>query len=97
MGTVTTIDVSRLPDLLRLAEEVRETKKPRMLTRDRETLAMLMPVGKPAQKPGKRKTTGANYEAFRAAAGGWKDVDTDLLLKNIFATRRQSNRPPVEL
>jgi hypothetical protein len=37
------------------------------------------------------------YEAFRSAAGSWADVDTDKLIEGIYAMRRRSNRPPVEL
>ncbi len=33
----------------------------------------------------------ADYEAFRSAAGGWKDVDTDRLLNDIYADRRRTN------
>ena len=41
----TPIDISNHPDLLRLAEEVEATKKPRELKRDRKTVAILIPVG----------------------------------------------------
>jgi hypothetical protein len=37
--------ISSNKDLLRLAEEVKETKTPRVLIKDDETLAVLMPVG----------------------------------------------------
>jgi hypothetical protein len=38
------IDISNTPELLRLAEEVQATGKPRMLVREREELAVLVPV-----------------------------------------------------
>jgi hypothetical protein len=36
------------------------------------------------------------YRAFRSAFGGWADVDTDSLKKDIYESR-QSSRPPVDL
>ena len=88
------IDVSRLPDVLRIAEEVRDSREPRLLKRDGEDLAVIVPAGKVRTRRGK---TRADYEAFRSAAGGWKDVDTDKLIADIYADRRISNRPPVVL
>src|SRR6266436_1738485 len=73
----TPIDISHLPDLLRLVEEVKTTKQPRILKRDNETVAMLMPVGTGVKSKKHRAKTKADYTAFRAAFGSWKDVDTD--------------------
>jgi hypothetical protein len=37
-------------------------------------------------------------EAFRCAAGGWKDaIDADTLIKNIYASRLLSTRPVPKL
>jgi hypothetical protein len=55
---------------------------------------------KPARSRKRRehKVTEANYEAFLASAGGWKDlVDTEKLKEDIYASRSISSRPPVEL
>ena len=97
---LTPVDIRTLNPtaLLRLVEEVNTTKQPRLLKRESKTLAMLMPVGT-AIKPRKSKAkTKADDEAFRSAAGSWKEVDTDSLLKNIYADRRRANtRPPVTL
>jgi len=90
------IDISAIPELLELAEEVRRTHTPRVLRRDREELAVVVPL--PAHsKRGARAKTDADYEAFRRAAGGWKDVDTDKLIEDIYESRRRSSRPPVDL
>ena len=94
------IDVTNLPDLVRLAEEVRASQEPRMLTRDHEALAILMPAGAPVKRGRRRLPKGktkADYEAFRSAAGGWKDVDTDKLLEDIYRDRDITTRPPIEL
>ena len=95
---VTPIDISNNPELMRLAEEVARTKKPRELMRDKETVAILMPATT-KQTPRKTRTkTKADYAAFRSAAGGWNDVDTDQLMADIYADRRRSNsRPPITL
>ncbi|GEM_PF-2597108 len=38
------IDISNIPELLRLAEEVKDTKEPKVLRRDGEELAVLVPA-----------------------------------------------------
>ncbi len=91
------IDISGIPELLSLAEDVRRTNEPRVLRRDSEDVAMLIPLGTTSRRRRVVGKTRADYEAFRSAAGGWKDVDTDRLIANIYADRRISNRPPVEL
>src|SRR6266704_2910127 len=67
------IDISGVPDLLRIAEEVRTTRKPHILRRDSEDMAVLIPVT-PTRHKAKRTKTRADYEAFHAAAGGWKGL-----------------------
>jgi hypothetical protein len=89
------IDISSIPDLLRIAEEVRITKKPHVLRRDNEDLAVLTPIT-PARHKAKR--TKADYDAFLAAAGGWKGlVDTDKLIEDIYESRALSTKSRVEL
>lgn len=97
MSHPTAIDISNMPELVRIAEEVDATKTPRELKRENKTVAVIMPVAiKDRTKKGRVKTK-ADYEAFKSAAGGWKDIDTDKLIANIYASRRRSNRPPVKL
>jgi hypothetical protein len=94
IGT-TPIDISNNPSLLRLAEEVEATKKPRKLMRDNQIVAILTPATKPQKR---RERIKANNEAFRAAFGSWKDVDTERLLNDIYEDRRRRNtRPLVKL
>jgi hypothetical protein len=45
-----TIDISNLPEVLRLAEEVQATGEPRVLTRGDQQVALLSPVN-PAELP----------------------------------------------
>jgi hypothetical protein len=49
------IDVTNVPDLMRLAEEVRASQEPRMLTRDHEALAILMSAGEPLKRGRRRR------------------------------------------
>jgi hypothetical protein len=92
------IDISDVPDLLRIAEEVQMTRTPRILRRDSEDVAVLMPVAPTRKNKTKHAKTKASYEAFRMAAGGWKGlVDTDKLIDDIYESRRISTKPAIEL
>lgn|SRR2546425_11598765 len=53
----TTIDISNKPELLRLAEEVRTSGKPRLLKNQREIVAVLMPAD--TVRPGRSGPTGS--------------------------------------
>lgn len=93
----TPIDISANPELLRIAEEVATTKTPRELKRDNQTVAVIMPARLIPVKKAREKTI-ADYEAFKSAAGGWKDVNTDKLLADIYVDRRRNNsRAPIKL
>jgi ABC-type metal ion transport system substrate-binding protein len=92
----TPIDISANPELLRIAEEVAATKTPRELKRDNRTVAVIMPaITLPAKKA--REKTRADYEAFKSAAGSWKDVDVEKFKAAIYESRKLSTRPPVSL
>ena len=43
-------DISTIPELAHLAEEVRTIRKPRVLRRNNEDVAMLVPVGRAKQR-----------------------------------------------
>jgi hypothetical protein len=92
----TPIDITNIPELVWIAEEVEATKTPRELVRENKTVAVIMPAKKaPLRK--KREKTKADYEAFRSAADSWKDVDTDRLIKDIYEQCRRSNKLPIEI
>jgi hypothetical protein len=91
------IDISNAPELVRLAEEVRASREPRVLRRHGEDLAVLVPVPAAPRRRGFRNKTAADYAAFRGAAGSWKDVDIDRFLTELYESREHSTRPPVEL
>src|SRR6266496_487105 len=91
------IDVSRIPELLRIAEEVGASGEPRILRREHEALAVVMPISGITKRRRSRAKTETDLEAFKSAAGGWKDIDTDKLVEEIYEDRRLSVRPPLEL
>ena len=76
-GAVKVVDVSDDPELLRLAEEVHRTHEPRILQRDGEALALLVPVGPTGARHSRKRRTSADEQAFRSAAGSWRDVDSE--------------------
>jgi hypothetical protein len=93
------VEISKAPDLLHLAEDVQRTHIPRLLQRNGEDIALLLPISAPSirSRQHQRTPTEADLAAFRQAAGSWQDVDTDHLLEEIRESRRRSVSPPVEL
>lgn len=53
------IDISRMPELLTLAHEVRRTNEPAVLQQDREDVAMLTPITPVAKRSARGKPTSA--------------------------------------
>lgn len=94
---VTPIDIRTNPELMRLAEEVARTKKPRELMRDKETVAILMPAPTKRIRRKMRVKTKEDYEAFQAAAGSWKDMDVEKFKAALYESRRLGSRPPLKL
>jgi len=86
------IDISNVPELLRIAEEVRITNQPSILRWDSEDVAVLMPITPSLKRRAKREITKSDYEAFLSAAGSWKGlVDPDKLIANIYESRKHSS------
>ena len=93
------IDITSMPDLERLADEVRASNQPVALQRNHETVAILMPAKGAAARSRRTKTpTEADIEAFLSSAGSWKGiVDTEKLKQDIYESRRMSSRPPIKV
>src|SRR5688572_8787327 len=68
-STLTPVDISNMPALLDLVEEVEATKKPRALMRDNKPVALLTPIVKHKEK----------WEKIKATFGSWSDLDPDKL------------------
>ena len=92
------IDISNIPELVRIAEEVEATKTPRELIRENKPVALITPMTGAKKIKKQKAKTKADYEAFKSAAGGWKDfVDTEKLKRDIYESRKISTRPPIDL
>jgi hypothetical protein len=73
------VDISHEPSVVYLAEIVQRTRTARLLRRNGEDVALLLPV--PANRRRNQQTnTKTSHEAFRPAAESWQDADTEQLL-----------------
>jgi hypothetical protein len=87
------IDVADSPDLARVAEEVRATNVPRVLSRNSEPIAVVVPVRGRRTRKG---PSAADIAATMSAAGSWADVDTEALKRQL-REARSDHRPAREL
>ncbi len=74
------IEVSRTPELLRLAEEVRRTKQPCILRRGHVDIAVVVPVGTGTIADRREQVTEAQIWADAGVAGPgdvWADYDAE--------------------
>ena len=90
-STLTPIDISSMPDLLDLVEEVEATKKPRELKRDDKVVAVLSPVVQKEKAAPIRKS--AAWQKSLAAIGSWSDIDMDKAIADIYKWREEGSRP----
>lgn len=91
------VDITDVPTLRNIAEEVRRSGEPHVLRAGDDDVAIILPL---RQRRGRRVRvrTAEDRAAFRASAGGWKDlVDIDALQEAIRESRDRSIRPAVEL
>ncbi len=88
------IDITNVPELAQLADEVRRTQEPRMLRRGSQDLALVLPV---AAFQANSDDIWAEYSperarrALRASAGALVGVDLEKLLDDIRAEREQGS------
>ena len=89
-----TIDINTLPELANLVEEIAATKTPRLLQRDHETIAVVMPV---ASTLSQQEDIWRHYDATRVknalqtSAGALKGVNRKDLLDDITQERSQAS------
>jgi hypothetical protein len=60
----TPIDISNIPDLLRLVEEIETTKKPFELRRNNKPMALLTPLSENKER----------WEKIKAVFSSWSDL-----------------------
>jgi hypothetical protein len=81
-------DLSTSPEVLRLAEEVHASGKPRTLRSNGEVLAVLLPFsGRGPRSLKKRELSAQDVDDFRAAAGSWSDIDVDQFMADVYTAR----------
>ena len=91
------IDISTIPELARLVDEVQRTNRPRRLRRDNTDVAILSPARFiPSRRRGKAVNQ-ADIDASLAAVGSWQGlVDAEQLKADLDAARSDA-RPLTEL
>ena len=93
-----TIDISNNPDLVRLVEEMKNAKQPRILEENKKPVAMLMPMETAGKQREKKARSQIHYKAFLAAAGSLKGfIDAERLKKDIYESRKLLTRPAIEV
>jgi hypothetical protein len=94
------LDIDDMPELGRIADEVRRTGEARVLrrqNRELEVVIMRSPVTKAKKRrPASKRVTEDDIAASRASAGSWKDVDIEKFKAYIYEGR-QSSKPPLNL
>ncbi len=99
MTTPTPIDITNIPELRHLVEEMRASKQPRLLKQDCESVALLMPLGTilTQHPPTTKEDVWADYDAGKVrtalaqSAGTLAGVNRKRLLTDIRNERSQEN------
>src|SRR5947209_907601 len=95
----TPIDITNIPELRHLVEEMRASKQPRLLKQDRESVALLMPLGTTLkhQQPATQEDIWTDYNAGKVrialaqSAGTLAGVNRESLLTDIRNQRSQES------
>ncbi|MFN8559857.1 MAG: hypothetical protein U0531_21735 [Dehalococcoidia bacterium] len=95
---VAPIDIGAMPDLARLAEEVARTGMARVLQRDHEDVARLVPMRRRGSRPARPADPVAERTATLANTfGAWKDlVNADQLKRELYEAQ-SDDRPALQL
>ena len=90
----TPIDISTMPDLVRLTKEVEATQTPLELKRENKIVAVLTPVEDNQSDQTKQKA----IEETLALAGAWGERDWDEVEQELDRIRHESTpTPPIDL
>ena len=79
-------------DLLRVLEEVRGDRQPRIVEKEGKTVAAVIDIGD-LDKVLTTPPTAEDIKAAFAVAGSWSDVDAESLKRSIYDGRRTGSRP----
>jgi hypothetical protein len=90
---ITPIDITTIPELQRIVEEMKNTKQPRLLKQNSETVAMLMPMGTVLEKSTEDIWEDYNPKkvrfALKQSTGTLEGVNRKQLLEDIAHERTQ--------
>jgi hypothetical protein len=86
----TPIDITNIPELVRIAEEVETTNKPRLLKSDNTPIALLTPLKK--KQP--RQATSKAIKETLALAGAWGERDWEEVEAELDRIRHESTPTP---
>lgn len=89
------IDITRIPEMLRIAEEVRARNQSCVLRWDEGDEVVIMPAV--AKRRAKRTPIKADYGVFLSAAGSWKGLIDAKAFKEQIKASRNSDRASVNL
>ncbi len=84
-------------DVRAVFERVAATGESVVVDRADGVSAMLRPAPLRKQARTRRTVSAADYAAFLGSAGGWQDIDTEALKRDIEESRSLPPRAPVEL
>lgn len=91
----TPIDITNMPDLVGIVEEVQRTKRPRVLRREEQDVAVVVPL--PSDMDTAGNPSAAAVAAALAAGGSWEGLVDAAALKAQLHAARGSHRtsPPL--
>ena len=92
---LTPIDISTMPELARLAKEVRDTGTPRRLRHGNEDVAILSPTRPPRRRRKGAPVTQADIDA--ALTASWEGLTDPEHLKQELDAARSDDQLPVQL
>jgi hypothetical protein len=97
MNDSDTIDVSDMPEVIRLIEAASKSGRSIELKRGSDVVATLSTALTGSLASNHCTMTDAQIASLRSAAGGWKGFDSETFLEHIYNERNRDDRPLVEL
>ena len=99
------IELADIDDLVALVDEVRRSRRPRILRQNGQDVAVLAPTAAVRRsrttprhlRPPTAAEVARSRAGIQSAAGSWKDVDAEALKEDLRRQRDIVTRPPVEL
>lgn len=87
------IDISNMPDVIKLVHTASNTGRLVELRQGDSVVATLRSTIRPDKESDDRQMTKIQIDALRSAAGGWADFDSDAFIDHVYAERERDDRP----